>query len=158
MKTFLILLAMISSTAFADQTPWEKLHAHLLQSENYYQKYNMFLLENIVPDKSVPHQADYFETDHVIIHEDGSLTPIGTRVFTETWTLTADNNWDVDQWHFRANDAGVPSEVFHAHVVETQDSIVLKYEILPDQDPNAPAAAAVWQAALDRWFAWESAR
>ena len=156
MKIFLFFLMMVSSAAFAEQTPWEKLHAHLLQPENYYQKYNLFLLENIIPDKTVPHQADYFETAQVIVHPDGSLTPIGTKVFTETWTLDADNNWDVDQWRFTATDDGVPTALVHNHIVETQDTIVVKYEQLPDQDPTSPAAAAVWQAALERWFAWDS--
>ena len=154
MKLILVTLFLIASGAHAEESSWEKLHDRLLESQNYYSEYNMFLLENITPNKFLDHQADYIKTANVIVNSDNTLTPVGVRTISETWKLTAESTWDIDQWKHTADDGGTLVSVEHYHIVETQDNIVLAYEILPVKPASDPEEIANWQSVLERWYTW----
>ncbi len=100
-------------------------------------------------DTDHSHQADYFSTV-------GGFQPNGTFVVdhietvSETWTISADGQRDVDQWLFMATREGDLSRTLHMHVVETADGQVLQDDVVP---VTADEAMVRWVGQLNAWYA-----
>ena len=95
------------------------------------------------------HQADYIST---IGGFDGQSNYHFARVelVAETWSLTKDNRWDIDQWLFAANVSGEVSYARHVHMVQTLNGTVLIHETVlstPAED------SAQWDTQVNKWHA-----
>ncbi len=151
----LITAIGLSSFSFAqtvNKSNWNKLtdvvaHTGIVMQTSMGGDY-MYVQDIEPADITISHVANYFSRVGVS-NPNGEFLYSRIEVVSEIWQLSADGNWNINQWLFTLSPEGKVTRSMHINMVQTAERRILKHEYLAADEA---ATQTQWTNTLNGWY------